>query len=377
MSSKVGLIAARGLRTIGVMKNILNDYSQSWVSQLLVMLAKGVDFFDLPLFEQLHRRPYHVLKFRGEFDLARLLRDHQSQLFRSESYQTPNGKKDIERLLFYLGQGVFAVYERPELMLYAPTPQAAAKAAVQMKKYRKPESEKPGFRLISLSGGEPNAQLIAIEQAAPINEQELALHYGGDFLVWERTWLERLRQRRSGVSLLFGPPGCGKTCYLRSMMARLVRTFEFYYVPVSAFDVLTSPRFVGFWVEQKSEGRGKHRIAIMEDAEELLLPRDQGSRAKVSNLLNIGDGFLGEHLKLHVVATTNAPIRQLDPALMRPGRLMGSREFRRLTRPEAQRFAEAKGLTLADQPDYSLGELYCGGVTSPVLNVDRQIGFAQ
>ena len=115
----------------------------------------------------------------------------------------------------------------------------------------------------------------------------------------------------------------------------------------------------------------------MEDAENLLLPRDAGSQTDVSNLLNIGDGFLGEHLKLHVIATTNSPVRQLDPALLRPGRLMGTREFRRLTRREAQRLAEAKGLALADQNDYSLAELYCGGASGPALNADRQVGFAQ
>ena len=47
---------------------------------------------------------------------------------------------------------------------------------------------------------------------------------------------------------------------------------------------------------------------------------------------------------------------------------MGTREFRRLTRPEAQRLAEAKGLTLADQDDFSLAEIYCGAVSGPVLN---------
>jgi hypothetical protein len=96
----------------------------------------------------------------------------------------------------------------------------------------------------------------------------------------------------------------------------------------------------------------------------------------VSNLLNIGDGFLGEHLKLHIVATTNVEIRELDPAL-RPGRLTGTRQFRRLTRPEAQRLAEAKGLTLGEQDDYSLAELYCGAASGPALNGDRRVGFAQ
>jgi ATP-dependent 26S proteasome regulatory subunit len=70
-------------------------------------------------------------------------------------------------------------------------------------------------------------------------------------------------------------------------------------------------------------------------------------------------------------------IRQLDPALLRPGRLKGKREFRRLTRPEAQRLAEAKGLALADQADFSLAEIYCGAVGEPVPSADRQIGFGQ
>ena len=34
-----------------------------------------------------------------------------------------------------------------------------------MKRYRKPEDEKPGFRLVSLSAGQPTAQLVTVEQA--------------------------------------------------------------------------------------------------------------------------------------------------------------------------------------------------------------------
>ncbi len=246
-----------------------------------------------------------------------------------------------------------------------------------MKTYRKPkEHEKPGFRLVSLASDQPRALLIPVRQAAPVNEAEISLHYGEDFVAWERSWLERLGQRASGVSILFGPPGCGKTSYLRGLMSRLMDKWAFYYIPANAFDVLTSPRFVSFWMDQKDEARGKQRIAIMEDSESLLLPRDAGNQADVSNLLNIGDGFLGEHLKLHVIATTNSPVRQLDPALLRPGRLMGTREFRRLSRQEAQRLAEAKGLALPDQNDFSLAELYCGAVSGPALNGDRQMGFA-
>ena len=50
------------------------------------------------------------------------------------------------------------------------------------------------------------SRLLAVEN--------LSLHYGDDFPEWERTWLERLRQRPSGVTVLHGQSGCGKTSYL-------------------------------------------------------------------------------------------------------------------------------------------------------------------
>ena len=192
-----------------------------------LMMPETIRFFDLPVLERLHRRPYHLLKVRGEFDLARLVKDHQSQLLRSESYQTPKNKTHIERLMFALGEGVFVVYEMPHVMVYAPTTEAAVKVAAQMKNYRRPFREKPGFRLVSLATGQPSAQLITVKQAAPVNENELGLHYGMDFPRWEAGWLEKLRERPSGVSILFGPPGCGKTSYLRGLMSRLIDKFSF------------------------------------------------------------------------------------------------------------------------------------------------------
>jgi hypothetical protein len=158
-------------------------------------------------------------------------------------------------------------------------------------------------------------------------------------------------------------------------MARFIDRFVFYYLPLSSFEVLSAPHFVGFWLDQNRRHNPKAKLVIIEDAENLLLPRDERSRAQVSNLLNIGDGFLGEHLKLHVVATTNAPMRRLDEAVLRPGRLMGTREFRRLTRAEALRLAQAKGLKLVDGSDsWSLAEVYNG--KPEVLAPEPNVGFS-
>jgi len=95
----------------------------------------------------------------------------------------------------------------------------------------------------------------------------------------------------------------------------------------------------------------------------------------VSSVLNMGDGFLGKYLKVHLVLTCNTATHRLDSAILRPGRLIGTREFRRLTTAEALRLANAKGLKLPDQPDYSLAEIYCSPPVTLKLNSNRQIGF--
>jgi hypothetical protein len=117
--------------------------------------------------------------------------------------------------MFDLGNDVYVLWDMPELLVYAPTTEAAAVVAAHLKQYRRPDAEKPGFRLVSLNGSQPSTQLITVEQPLMVNEHDLALHYGEDFMDWERAWLERLRQRRSGVTVLYGPPGVGKTSYLK------------------------------------------------------------------------------------------------------------------------------------------------------------------
>jgi len=342
-----------------------------------VFSAPEVSIFNLPLFCQLRQRPYHQVAVPGPFDIQRLAHDHRDHIFRSEVVCFRRSKPSVASLLLCLGQGVFVLQEDSRLIVIAPTPQAAAKVAADFRQYVKPSAKaKPGFYLVSFGERGPHAELIEVATCPAGDADQLALHYGADFPTWEKQWLEQLAKRRSGVTILFGPPGAGKTTYLRMLMARFNKRFVFYYLPLSSFELLSDPQFVNFWMRENREHKGKAKLAIIEDAENLLLPRDERSRAQVSNLLNIGDGFLGEHLKLHVVATTNAPMRKMDEAVLRPGRLTGTREFRRLTRAEAMRLAQAKGLTLADRSDtWSLAEIYNG--QPEVLAPQPNVGFSR
>ena len=337
----------------------------------------SVSFFKRALLGKYLTRPYHKVTMEGPVKAKQLAADYRDKLFRSETFIDRGGNLKTARLLLRFENDAFGCVEEDTIKIYAPTPEEAQKIAKQLRCYIESQAaDKPYFLIISLKEFGPSTETVNIERTAPVSTDDLALHYGEDFPMWETEWCERLRQKPSGLTILHGPPGCGKTSYLRALMSRLIDKAVFYFVPVSASDMLFDPRFVGFWINEASRNKKKQKIVLLEDAEELLLPRDGGNRDKVSNLLNLADGFLGDHLKLNVIATTNSTVRELDKAILRPGRLLGSREFRRLSRSEAERIAKAKGLTLADKPDYSLAEIYNGSSVDTAFNGERRVGFS-
>jgi len=352
-----------------------DDNSPDWLGDRL--LPRDIPFVQMVLLDRLRRRPYHTVAMEGPIDGKRLAQAYAGKLYRTEVNLRKGGKTSVTSLLLCLGEGVFAYFDMRSLTVFAPTPQGAHHAAQQFRRFvrRRRKREKPGFHLLRIETGSIDTEYVETENLLSLSDEQLQLHYGDDFLDWHRAWLERLGQRKNGVTVLFGPPGCGKTSFLRALMARLIAKCVFYFLPVGEFEALSSPGLVSFWARETARYKGKQKIVILEDAEDLLLPRDQGTRTKVSDLLNIADGFLGDHLRLHVVATTNAPVQRLDPAIARPGRLVGVREFRRLSHGEALRLAQNKGLELPQQSDYSLAEIYSAGADTPEVDSQRHIGF--
>jgi hypothetical protein len=352
-----------------------DDKSSEWLGDRL--MPNDVCFAQMVLLDRLRRRPYHTVELEGRIDAKRVAQTYSDKLYRSEVHLRKGSQPSVARLLLCLGEGVFAYVETGSLTVFAPTPQTAHIAAKEFLRFIrvKKDRRKPGFHILRIEDSGVGTQFVENKTLFSLSDQELNLHYGNDFLDWYPAWLERLNKRRSGVTVFFGPAGCGKTSFLRALMARLIAKSVFYYLPITEFDALSDARFVSFWARETDRHKGKQKFVILEDAEDLLLPRDQGSRAKVSDLLNIADGFLGDHLRLHVIATTNAPMQRLDPAIARPGRLIGVREFRRLSHAEAVRLAHSKGLELPQQSDYSLAEIYNSGADSANVNGLRHIGF--
>ena len=64
------------------------------------------------------------------------------------------------------------------------------------------------------------------------------------------------------------------------------------------------------------------------------MTRGSDNREQVSAILNLSDGMLADFLRLQIICTINCSAADIDPALLRPGRLLCHRIFNRLTTPK-------------------------------------------
>jgi hypothetical protein len=196
---------------------------------------------------------------------------------------------------------------------------------------------------------------VTVEQTVP--RERLDLYYRDGMNAWVEDWLSTLNRRRYGLTVLTGAPGTGKTTLLRSLAHWLVDSHVFYFMPAARFASVESGEIVTFWANENRSSKLR-KVLILEDAESVLLRRGDDNREKVATLLNLTDGMLGDALGLHVVCTLNSELAELDPALLRPGRLVAHRDFELLTAEEARRLAEFLGVIAPSTDRVSLAELF-------------------
>jgi hypothetical protein len=223
--------------------------------------------------------------------------------------------------------------------------------------------KEPAFYMLRYDSSDITADPIE-NLPEPVSDEFLRLCYGEDILRWIESFHEKTVSRAGGLTIFDGPPGTGKTSLITQMIRRLEKTHVFYALPVSHDGALSSPELVPFWQKQNARHAGMVKVIVMEDAERLLRRRlGDSNQEAVSSLLNIADGLMGRMLRLHVICSVNARMEDLDPAVLRPGRLMNHRRFGGLTRPVAERVAAARALPF--QPGHRSGDFTLAEVLNP------------
>ncbi len=158
--------------------------------------------------------------------------------------------------------------------------------------------------------------------------------------------------------LLQGPPGTGKSYMIRSLVSNINSIF----IVVGAHMIaeLSGPSILPVILGCVDSDDKKPITFILEDSDIALSHRKHGGVAELSGLLNLGDGLLGELLDIRILATTNAELLDLDPAIVRPGRMCQHIKLNPFNVKEATELYSSmvKGKTVTVRKETTLAEIY-------------------
>lgn len=315
----------------------------------------GVDFTQTPF----HRIGFNI----DEGVIDALAAHYAAAVFRTRKW-SDRGKLSWSNLLIRLPASTYIIAHGDGLNkaeVISSHPRRLNEVYQELQKFiegarQKPE---PAFHMLRYDSCDLSAE--AIEQLPePSSDEFLQLCYGDDILAWITSFGHGTQARPGGLTIFDGPPGTGKTSLISQMIRRLEKTHVFYVLAAAQSEALASPEFVPFWQKENARHGDLVKVIVLEDAERLLWRRRGDNREAVSTLLNVADGLTGRMLRLHTICSVNASMSDLDPAILRPGRLMHHRQFKALSRDSAQRLAALQNLAFTPGEDvegYTLAEV--------------------
>lgn len=137
----------------------------------------------------------------------------------------------------------------------------------------------------------------------------------------------------ASVLVLIGPPGTGKTTFIKNLIHRAGRHAKVTYDERT----MASDSFFANFMEDDAG------FLVMEDADAFLQKRTDGN-TMMHKFLNVSDGLISAVDKKLVFSTNLASVKDIDDALTRPGRCYDVAHARNLTRTEAMAVIQETGV---------------------------------
>lgn len=184
----------------------------------------------------------------------------------------------------------------------------------------------------------------------PLNRERLPVPEMYPFLKGEslEAYYERYMASSANILLLIGPPGTGKTTFIRGLLSH---TNSSAMVTYDA-NILEKDYVFARFIEDEAN------VMVLEDSDAFLKSRNDGN-TMMHRFLNVGDGLVTTKGKKMVFSTNLPSIRDIDSALIRPGRCFDILTFEPLSQDEAQALADKLGVTLDGVQDkWSIAEIF-------------------
>jgi len=178
-------------------------------------------------------------------------------------------------------------------------------------------------------------------------------------------YYDRFMESDASILLLIGPPGTGKTTFIRGL---LQHTEQSAIVTYDA-NILSKDYLFAQFIE------GDRGILVIEDADNFLGARSDGNDM-MHKFLNVGDGLVTTKNKKMIFSTNLPSIRDIDPALIRPGRCFDIVNFSPLSEEQAQALAKRINVKYDNKTEgqYSIADIFHKQVQAP-KSQKRKVGF--
>jgi hypothetical protein len=180
-------------------------------------------------------------------------------------------------------------------------------------------------------------------------------------------YYDRYLDSSSSILLLIGPPGTGKTTFIRGLLHYASKN------AVVTYDdkILERDYIFARFLEDDSG------VMVIEDADNFLKPRSDGN-TMMHRFLNVGDGLISIRGKKLIFSTNLPSIRDVDSALVRPGRCFDVISFDNYTLEQAEKLAKKLEVTFEKKENsedtYSLAEIFFKQKNSSPKQV-KKMGF--
>jgi hypothetical protein len=176
---------------------------------------------------------------------------------------------------------------------------------------------------------------------------------------------EGFMESSASILLLIGPPGTGKTTFIRGMLQHLSASAMVSYDAA----VLEKDYLFAQFIE------GDKSVMVLEDADMFLKSRKEGN-TMMHKFLNVGDGLVTTKNKKMVFSTNLPSISDIDPALVRPGRCYDILKFEELNQTQAEALADKMGVTIeGTREKWSIADVFFEQNTNVNKPTERKMGF--